>query len=70
MRASFLRNTRPYAKRVDVSVDGVSDRGSTPLASTISESPATSGHTPVAGFSHLQIPPKPDLIHIPDRSLE
>jgi hypothetical protein len=37
MRASFIRNTRHHAKRVDASVDGVSDRGSTPLASTISK---------------------------------
>ena len=37
MWAQFLRNSRPHAKRVDASVDGVSDRGSTPLASTFSK---------------------------------
>ena len=37
MRAQSLRNPRSLAKRVDTSVDGVPDRGSTPLASTISK---------------------------------
>ena len=34
MRAQSDRNPRPHAKRVDTNVDGVPDRGSTPLAST------------------------------------
>ena len=42
MRAQPVRNSRHHAKRVDASVDGVSDRGSTPLASTISKSPVSS----------------------------
>ena len=37
MRAQSIRSTRHHAKHVDASVDGVSDRGSTPLASTISK---------------------------------
>ena len=72
---SVSENTRSFAKRVDATIEGFPDRGSTPLASTISTitpkpalAPASSGF--FGSFSSFRVrcsSPKLYLPPVPDQ---